>query len=64
MAKYKTVKYKSKVIAQWYTKQFYVGSRDLYAFKDFGISASVRTEEKENGKKNYNKIMLNILKEI
>ena len=50
MAK-KTVKRKSKVIAQWYIKQFYIGTNDLNAFTDFALSASMDTDTQERKKK-------------
>lgn len=50
-AKTKTVQRKSKVIAQWYTKQFYIGTRDLNAFVDFSLSASMDTDTKAQKKK-------------
>lgn len=50
MAK-KTVKRKSKVIAQWYIKQFYIGTNDLNAFTDFALSASMDTDTRERKKK-------------
>lgn len=50
MAK-ETVIRNSKVIAQWYTKQFYIGTYDLNAFTDFAMSASMDTDTKARKKK-------------
>ena len=41
----------SKVIAQWYIKQFYIGTNDLNAFTDFAMSASMDTDTQSRKKK-------------
>lgn len=42
--------YKSKIIAQWYDKQFYISSDEMNTFTDFSASRSVETESKDNKK--------------
>ena len=49
MGKWKNVKLKSKVFAQFHTKQFYIGQNDLNTFSSFSSSSSLETEDKENG---------------